>query len=629
MEALSPFLDADLYGGKASGLVALMSFGFKVPPGFAIDPNEPLDEGRLWTAVGRWIGGVDTKGGSVKLAVRSSSTFEDGDEASHAGEFSTVIGDFSCRELVAAIGSVRSSGTSDTGSIPTIIQRAIEPVIAGVAFSCDPITFERSRVVISWVEGMADGLVGGDESGITITVDPSDSADPQWPVDPEILESLTASLITIQGHVGRPVDVEWAVDSDGELWLLQARPIVLPLAQVVDGLSASELNGLPPLLKSHPKMRLRLTAALRGVLMSKASVVVANGIGPKEVPGDFAPTRDAAGVSVVLLYPSHIQQEVQREFAQVDRTDVPLFTLGCRRYFIRRYPVLEKTQAVVSEVTARGLSSSWLVSTVAQEIYDAEATGIVRKIGKEIVVEVARGHFVPKGVVDPSRLVLSESGEVLDYRRVEQNIVFHFINGFVVTEEPVERQIDLSDSQIALAVMQVVPLLEDYPNAALEFGVLKHRNLVTGYVIDIAEADDHERAETLTRELIGSGVLSVGKSRGVAVRATNRGEADLDRHLLSILEAESESLLDNVVVFADRASVDLLPFVARCGTNCAFVFRNASLLAHLSVVLREREIPAVIVEDDLLWEEVSEGAVVTVDAITDGLTSDLRLKWEA
>ena len=261
-----------------------------------------------------------------------------------------------------------------------------------------------------------------------------------------------------------------------------------------------------------------------------------------------------------------------------------------------------------------------------QEIYDAEATGIVRQVDDGYLAEVARGHFVPKGVVDPSRFTIAESGEVLGAHRVAQNTVYHFINGYVVTESPAEHQLELTDEEIGAAVMQVVPLFKDYPSSALEFGVLRTVEGITGYVIDVAESDAPDRGFALTTELLASGVVSPGRARGDVKRIRNAKESDLDAHLLSVLAGNGEALTDSIF-FADRASVDLLPVLARCGSNCAFVFHRASVLAHLCVVLRERGIPAILIEDDQVWRELPGEASVAVDASTPHIDPALRLGW--
>ena len=379
---------------------------------------------------------------------------------------------------------------------------------------------------------------------------------------------------------------------------------------------------MPGVVAGHPKMRLRMAASQGGVRMSDATILTV----PSQTPAIELtlepPSRDAAGLSIVLLHPHRVGDKVQREFAQVDDMDVPFFTLGCRRYSIRRYPSHEAAGAVANDVLCRGLEQSWMASVVVQEIYDAEATGIVRRLGDEFIVELAVGHFVPKGVVDPSRLVISASGEIIESHRVEQDIAYRFINGHVVTERPVEQQLQLSDAEIATAVGHIRPLFEDFPDAALEFGILRERNgTVSGYVIDMAEGDSQSCTNQLTRELVSMGVVSPGRVTGKVLRILNDvnaygADSGLDIHLMEGFGVAGETLGELVIV-ADRASIDLLPLVTKCGKNTAFVFRHASLLAHLCVVLRERGIPAMVVEDADLFDGLSEGSLVTVDA-TDG-----------
>jgi len=103
--------------------------------------------------------------------------------------------------------------------------------------------------------------------------------------------------------------------------------------------------------------------------------------------------------------------------------------------------------------------------------------------------------------------------------------------------------------------------------------------------------------------------------------------AELDMHFLEGF-GTSEQALEGVVIVADRASVDLLPLVNRCGSNTAFVFRHASVLAHLCVVLREHAIPAVTLEDDDLFDGLAVGSKVTVEA-SNGSWPGLRVLREA
>jgi phosphohistidine swiveling domain-containing protein len=602
------------YGSKASGLARLLARGFPVPDAFVVDPREPLDETHVWEAVQTWTTNALDHSGRAWLAVRSSSPDEDSLTASHAGEFRSIIGlrPFEPSDLTQAIKEAQESGKKAV--LPVIVQVAVDPMLSGVAFSCDPISLERAPYVISWVKGMGVGLASGQDEGSLLVIRSITEDAWAWPHEKETLQALVTGLDEMEADYDGPVDIEWAIDSEGKLWILQARPVVLPQVPHVDGRKVEDLALLPGVVAGHPKMRLRAAAARMQVMMSNAVVLTTTKDAPATSLDDWHPSDGTAGLSIVLIHPSVARRKVQREFAQVDDMDVPFFTLGCRRYAIRRYPSRSAAATVATDILTRGLQESWIASVVVQEIHDAEATGIVRKLGDEFLVELAVGHFVPKGVVDPTRIVISASGKVVESHRVHQDIAYRFINGYVVTEHPVERQLQLSDDEVALAIRQIAPLFQEYSDAALEFGIIRNRDdSLSGYVIDMAEGDSASCAMRLDRNLIRAGVVSPGHAIGHVMRVSNGTAAELDTHFLEGFGAP-EKKLEDVVIVADRASVDLLPLVNRCGSNTAFVFRHASVLAHLCVVLRERGVPAIALEDSDLFDGLDVGSKVTVEA---------------
>lgn len=615
------------YGSKAAGLARLLARGFPVPDAFVVDPHDALDEASVWEAVQTWTRKALDDSGRARLAVRSSSPDEDSQTASHAGEFKSIVGlrPLEPSDLVQAIKEAQESG--ETAALPVIVQVAVDPMFAGVAFSCDPISLERAPNVISWVKGMGAGLVSGQEEGSLLVVRSVPEETPEWPHERETLQALVNGLNKMEDNYGGPVDIEWAIDCDGKLWILQARPVVLPQAREVDGRKGKDLALLPGVVAGHPKIRLRAAAVRMQVMMSNAVILTATKDKPVMSLHDWHPSRYAAGLSIVLLHPPVARRKVQREFVQVDDMDVPFFTRGCRRYAIRRYPSQDTAATVAADVLRRGLQESWMASVVVQEIYDAEATGIVRKLGDEFLVELAIGHFVPKGVVDPSRIVISVSGTVVESHRIHQDTAYRFINGHVVKEHPVEQQLRLADYEVAFAISQIAPLFQEYPEAALEFGIIRNKDgSVSCYIIDMAESDSESCVRQLDRNLIRAGVVSPGHATGRVMRVANGTAAELDKHLLEGFVAENE--LEDLVVVADRASVDLLPLVNKCGRNTAFVFRHASVLAHLCVVLRERGIPAVALEDDDLFDRLDAGSNVTVEA-SNGSGNGRRVLQEA
>ena len=109
------------------------------------------------------------------MAVRSSATAEDLPGHSFAGQYETVLGVTSLEECLDAIRQCWASlwterafeyrsrnGIDDQQvEMAVIVQQQIEPEAAGVAFSVDPVTGSRSRIVIESCRGLGEALVSG------------------------------------------------------------------------------------------------------------------------------------------------------------------------------------------------------------------------------------------------------------------------------------------------------------------------------------------------------------------------------------------------------------------------------------------------------------------------------------
>ena len=217
--------DAAVVGGKAAALARLARAGFDVPPFIVLLPG---DEPRDLPAATRY-------------AVRSSAAGEDAAGHSFAGQFESFLY-VAPADVAARADDVRRSVNAphvafyrERHNLPrvepaVIVQSMVDAACAGVAFAADPANGRRDLCVISAVQGLGDKLVGGEESGETWHVDRHDRVVLR-PDDPAVLDDATAARVAelawrCNAHFGRPQDVEWAVDQDGELWLLQSRPVV-------------------------------------------------------------------------------------------------------------------------------------------------------------------------------------------------------------------------------------------------------------------------------------------------------------------------------------------------------------------------------------------------------------------
>jgi phosphohistidine swiveling domain-containing protein len=609
-------LERSTIGGKAYHLNHLLSLGLNVPPTVVLPVGEVPDINEI----GSWLEGVLGAGGIWRLAVRSSSNFEDTSRESKAGHYLSLLGEFNRESIVSAIDSVRRSGPR----MAVIIQPLMDAAFAGVLFSCEPLSYSRDELAIVWTEGLADRLVSGDEPGNRVHVRKDGAIlGGAWPAAAEALQELVSTASMIEKASGGPVDIEWALDRDQRLWFLQSRAVVLPESCEMPLDSESNFARLPALVQEHPKIRLRRQALKAGVTMAPALVECRSGNDAARPGSNILEKFDkAAGVSVVLLHPERVESRIIREFAPVHGSDVNFFARSCRRYSVRRYPRTTGIASAKETVLQTGLTGCWISVAIVQAIWDAYATGIIQRSADGYVIELARGHFVPKGVVPTSTIILSRQHEVMSAAWREQPKAYRFIDGHVLTEELRVQRMCLEDAILKDIATTLDPLLDIYENAALEFGLVERDEDEQVYLIDVAEGDVGGMG--LDAQLINSGVLSTGYCRGRAVRVDLSAIGTLDMHLHDRPEASATDG-ESVVVVAERASVDLLPYVGAPGV-VGFIFERGSVLAHLAVVLREKGIPAVALEDHVLFDTVVADSTVEIDASRRDLTTGERIK---
>jgi len=289
-------------GGKAVNLVRLAGRGFPVPPGFvcttdayrAVVTANSLD-GVIEAAL-HGLHGTDPAAlegasaliraafeatevpeliataireahatlGDGPVAVRSSATAEDLADASFAGQQDTylnVVGADAVLNAVTrcwgslwtarAIGYRTQAGIAhDDVALAVVVQRQIASEASGVAFTADPLSGARNRVVIDATLGLGEALVSGqvvpdhvvcsrsghvlervrgEKAVVTVPVagggiETRERAGEEWSLDDEQFSGVARLAVEVEQEYGSPQDIEWAV-ADGRLWLLQARAI--------------------------------------------------------------------------------------------------------------------------------------------------------------------------------------------------------------------------------------------------------------------------------------------------------------------------------------------------------------------------------------------------------------------
>jgi pyruvate,water dikinase len=221
---------------------------------------------------------LDGPGAATPCAVRSSATAEDLPTASFAGQQDTylnVVGLPSILEHVrrcwaslfterAVIYRQRNGFDHRKVQMAVVVQQMVFPRAAGTLFTADPVTSNRKVASVEASFGLGEALVSGlvnadvykvrDGAVIAKTIaakqlailaSPSGGTE-QQPIAAEqqkqaaLTDAQVVELVQlarrIEGHFGRPQDIEWGLVDDG-FHFVQARPIttLFPIPEISDG----------------------------------------------------------------------------------------------------------------------------------------------------------------------------------------------------------------------------------------------------------------------------------------------------------------------------------------------------------------------------------------------------------
>jgi phosphoenolpyruvate synthase/pyruvate phosphate dikinase len=164
--------DDTVFGSKAVGLGEAARAGLPLPPGVALSGAvvEAVASGeeRMFKKVVRAVRPLGRP-----LAVRSSAVDEDGAEASFAGQHLTILNVLSAEDLGEALREIWWSANSDSAisyrqrvglfvrpSVGVVVQALLDPDVAGVMFTQNPITGADERMIeASW--GLGEAVVAG------------------------------------------------------------------------------------------------------------------------------------------------------------------------------------------------------------------------------------------------------------------------------------------------------------------------------------------------------------------------------------------------------------------------------------------------------------------------------------
>ncbi len=252
--------DPALTGGKAAALARGAAAGLATLPGVVLTTAfcDAIDGGADVASHPAVREAFERAGGDEKaLVARSSSVVEDTAESSMAGQFESIIGIDGFDEFAAAVAAVLDSreraGAADQ-PIAVLVQPLIEPQFGGVMFGIDPVSGRTDRRVVTAVRGGPEPLVSGEVDGSRFVLEPSTGkvlefdANDGPKLDRADLRQLVSLSTRVASVYGGPQDVEWAIATDKQLWLLQSRPVTTE----VRGAPRGPVYGPGPVAETFP-----------------------------------------------------------------------------------------------------------------------------------------------------------------------------------------------------------------------------------------------------------------------------------------------------------------------------------------------------------------------------------------
>jgi len=293
--------DISLVGGKGANLGKMARAGLPVPPGFCVTTDaykQFISEMDLWTEMERLLATLPAReagekirrrienasmpesisksikeayaklnGGFAPVAVRSSATAEDLADASFAGQQESYLGIRGDERLTlhvqrcwASLWTERAIAYRERNHFPhqqvslsVVVQEMVASDVAGVLFTVNPVTNQKSEMLINAAYGLGESVVSGRVTpdtfkiarkhfrvleqtrgtkatridmtdGGTLESDTAPTERERLSLDVSSLRRLSALGEQVEKYYGVPQDIEWAI-AGGQLYLLQTRPV--------------------------------------------------------------------------------------------------------------------------------------------------------------------------------------------------------------------------------------------------------------------------------------------------------------------------------------------------------------------------------------------------------------------
>ncbi len=512
------------------------------------------------------------------VIVRSSGNEEDSTLQSCAGLFTTVDQIYTFEKFLEGIKICWLStynevldvviGKDRDYGINLLVQEELKASIGGVAFSINPINNNVNEILYEWSSKGPKDVVRGngniERKRISKEIDNSNLT--------KIEKDIKNALLTLVNLMGEEVDLEWLV-SDDKFYILQARPITtFEKGEDKKYISIDDKDVLKYSLKNCLEKHARW--------LEKKDIIRKKCI--------------KNGIKIGKFYYYFLEKDV--ELLEIEKLLLNFGTPMVEVYYGKEALLVEKER--VKEVL---FDIKEPVVRLGESIV-TEISGFSTIMGDNIYFEGVKGGFAGfyNGDFSPTKYITDLHGNIIfeDIRDFEEE--YALLDNKWQKRKIDKYKLEFSREEIKKIIELTKKLSSEFENVRTEWIMDKSEIYLFDVTIEKGQIDN---------EYKDCNILSRGECIGEIKILEDISIFDEFSDDISIrMGHEFESLMNEDKLVKLKKSLDLEGKIIVCDYPkeqlalltdqvTGFVFERGSLLCHLGIILREKNIPAVIMKN--------------------------------
>lgn len=635
------------YGGKANSLLLLKENGYRVPKGFIVSYKEFIDvikendkfeyfvdlinsDNILYrfqklkqlifdleiprNFVSSLTNKISPLG--IEIIVRSSGSTEDSETSSMAGLYESCVTKNRINEFINALKICWASAFtakvfsafSEFGEINIIVQEYINFKVSGVAFSTDVTSSDQNHLIIEAVEGNCDKLVDGYGFTSIYRIPKEENRKFNFK-DDNILNikqqvDIRNILLRLKKEFNADVDVEWGITLSGDLVILQCRPITannsaLKKASPGEFIETTDIT-------SFSKIDLaQCSNHYQGFLNKKywaRRVLILNN---QRVP--FSGYLFYNNSILDSSFISNLTNKFKSTLIEIRNDERDVIIPNC----------IEEVDRLLKDFA----NSDYTVVYITEIIHTDKSGFATLMTDGNIYIETISGgfHGFWRGGTSPSKYIVSPKGRIIKEEIISNSTQYNYdpiLKSWVESPSKGNQSSILSELEINQIIEMTLLLEKKIGYVSIEW-TSNHSEGVYYFDLSQEKREKVEISESFTT--LSSGIAD-GKVRIIDSKVLdNIFESFHDVNVVKkesyhskvnseLIQQNLKNLvgIESIVVceFPNRTLAPLVPLVK------GFIFNRGAMLCHLGIILRESNIPAVIMKD--ATSLLDEGSVVTI-----------------